>query len=94
MDQNSGNKSEFAIASFIMGIVSFVHLMNLEKPIIAVVFGVLALKNIKRQPGVKGKGLAVAGLLLGIVGIILTSTMTIKYWPQMMNMAQRLKGVQ
>ncbi|MCB4756673.1 MAG: DUF4190 domain-containing protein [Elusimicrobia bacterium] len=94
MEQNTGNKSEFAIASLIMGVLSFVHLMNLEKAIVAVLFGILAMRSIKRQPGLQGKGLAIAGVILGIIGITLTTVMTIKFWPQMMQMGQRLKGMQ
>jgi hypothetical protein len=93
MSENSGKKSEFAIASLIMGIVSFIQIINLEKAIVAIVFGVLALRSIAREPGTKGKKLAVAGMILGIIGVTLTSVMTVKYWPQMMEMGQRLKGM-
>ena len=34
-----GQKYAFATASLILGIVSFVNLLGLEKPILAIVFG-------------------------------------------------------
>ena len=48
MEQQKSAMSEFAIASLVMGIVSFFQLMSWEKGIVAVVFGILALKNIGR----------------------------------------------
>ena len=43
-----GQKYAFATASLILGICSFVNLLGLEKPILAVVFGWLALRA---EPG-------------------------------------------
>lgn len=43
-----GQKYAFATASLILGIFSYVNLLGLEKPILAIVFGWLALRA---QPG-------------------------------------------
>lgn len=43
-----GQKYAFATVSLILGIFSYVNLLGLEKPILAIVFGWLALRS---QPG-------------------------------------------
>ena len=40
-----GQKYAFATASLILGIFSFVNLLGLEKPILAIIFGWLALRT-------------------------------------------------
>lgn len=63
--------NEFAIASLVMGILSFIHIAGIEKAIVAVVFGILAKKRINAAPGIKGKKLALSGIILGIISMIL-----------------------
>lgn len=82
--------SEFAIASLVLGIFQFVHIFNAEKAILAIIFGVLALKRIT-QTGEGGKKKAVAGVILGIVGIVVTIVMTIVFLPKMMEMQQKMQ---
>ena len=81
--------SEFAVASLVLGIFQFVHIFNAEKAILAIIFGVLALKRIA-QTGAGGKKKAVAGIILGVIGIVTTIVMTIFFWPQMMQMQQKM----
>jgi hypothetical protein len=64
---NSGK----AVASLVLGILSFCGFLFTGIP--AAVLGGLALGDIKRGRGrVKGQGLAVAGLVLGLLGTLLT----------------------
>jgi tellurite resistance protein TehA-like permease len=90
MDEGKRLINEFAIASLIMGIFSFVRIFNVEKGIVAVIFGILALKKIKENIQLKGKNFAVAGMILGVVSIIITIILTIKFMPQMMQMQQQM----
>ncbi len=78
----SSRISEFAIASLTMGIVSFVTLLGAEKPIVAIVFGILALGRIRSSDQLKGKGLAISGIVLGVVGVILLPVLALKFLPQ------------
>lgn len=91
MEEQKSMMSEFAIASLVMGIVSFFNLLNLEKPIVAVVFGALALKRI-RLSGQRGKKLALTGMILGVLAIILIIVFFIKFFPQLMMMRDKLKA--
>ena len=78
----SSQNSEFAIASLTMGIVSFVTLLGAEKPIVAIAFGILALRRIRNSDQLKGKRLAIAGIVLGAIGVILLPLLMLKLLPQ------------
>lgn len=54
-----------AIAGMVLGIVWFYWIGSL----LAVVFGHVALSQIKRNPYQNGKGMAIAGLVLGYIGL-------------------------
>jgi len=67
----SGKKSGFAIASLILGITSLIPLIGLVTGALAVVFGFISLGQISKE-GLSGKGMAIAGIVLGFTGIFLT----------------------
>ncbi|MGB4847419.1 MAG: DUF4190 domain-containing protein [Saprospiraceae bacterium] len=61
----------FAIAGFVIGIVS-VLLISLLFGILAIVFSAISLSKIRKYDGLyKGRGLATAGLVMGIVAVSL-----------------------
>lgn len=82
--------NEFAIASLVMGIFSFVRIFNVEKGLLAVIFGILALKKLSTDTQLQGKNFAVIGIILGILSVIATIIITIKFMPQMMEMQQQM----
>jgi hypothetical protein len=88
MDGEKRYFSEFAVASLVMGVLSFLQLANLEKALAAIAFGVLALARIKQNAQVRGKWLAVAGIVLALIAITLIIILLIKFWPQIQQMRQ------
>ena len=65
----------FAITSLVCGIVGVVLVVVLIGAllgIVAIVFGVLARNRAAREPGGGRSGMATAGLVLGIVAVVLT----------------------
>ena len=65
-----GQKYAFATVSLVLGIFSYVNLLGLEKPILAIVFGWLALRG---QPGpqlVEHRVWAKSGVVLGTIVLI------------------------
>jgi hypothetical protein len=60
--------SGLAIASLVTGLLGWT-LLPLLGSIVAIVTGHLARGEIRRQPGLEGDGLAVAGLVLGYAGV-------------------------
>jgi hypothetical protein len=72
-----GQKYAFATASLILGICSFVNLLGLEKPILAIVFGFLALRATP-APSLKAHRVwAKAGVTLGTIVLIVVPTLII-----------------
>lgn len=72
-----GQKYAFATASLILGISCFVNLLGLEKAILAIVFSWMALRA-KPEPVLREHRLwAKAGLILGILPLIILPTIII-----------------
>jgi len=63
--------NEMAIAALILGILGFVWVLPIIGSILAIIFGSIALGQIKQGKGA-GRGMAYAGLWLGITSIVLT----------------------
>ena len=72
-----GQKYAFATASLILGIVSFVNLLGLEKPILAIVFGWLALRATPEPLLKEHRVWAKTGVVLGTIVLIVVPTLII-----------------
>jgi|SRR6185369_1907742 hypothetical protein len=72
-----GQKYAFATASLILGIMSFVNLLGLEKPILAIIFGWLALRT-NPAPALKEHRVwAKTGVTLGTIILIVVPVLII-----------------
>lgn len=65
VEQRSGK----AVAALACGILSLIVFGFIFGPI-AVVVGIIARREIAREPNLTGRGLALAGIILGILGFI------------------------
>lgn len=72
-----GQKYAFATISLVLGISCFVNLLGLEKAILAIVFGWLALRADPPPALAKHRLWAKAGIVLGILPLILLPTILI-----------------
>lgn len=64
----------FAVASLVLGIAGFAFCLVLVGPILALVFGYRARREIDGSGGLQtGRGMATAGIVLGWVGIGFTA---------------------
>ncbi|MEM5798384.1 MAG: DUF4190 domain-containing protein [Candidatus Aenigmatarchaeota archaeon] len=79
-------RSKWAIAGFVMGILSFFSIFGIEKAIAAIVFGILGLREIKRNKKLSGKWLSIASVILGIAAIILIAYTVVVILPQYFSM--------
>jgi hypothetical protein len=60
------------VASLVLGIVGVMLCFLFVPSVLAVIFGAVALSQIKQQPLIyRGRGLAIAGLVLGLIGVAL-----------------------
>ena len=74
-----GQKYAYATVSLVLGILCFINLAGMEKAILAVVFGWLALKS-NPAPVLKERRLwAQAGLVLGSIMLILVPTLILVF---------------
>jgi hypothetical protein len=72
-----GQKYAYASIALLLGIASFVNLLGMEKAILAIIFGRLALKS-EPPPLLKNRReWGQAGLLLGVLQVVLISTLVI-----------------
>jgi hypothetical protein len=72
-----GQKYAFATASLIMGIACFVNLLGLEKAILAIVFGWLALRAQPAPVLQQHRTWAKIGVIFGILPLIILPTVLI-----------------
>lgn len=72
--------SGMAITSMILGIVSLIGgFLLLIPPILAVIFGHLSLSETKKNPGLGGRGMGIAGLVMGYLALIPTLFFTLAF---------------
>lgn len=72
-----GQKYAFATVSLILGIFSFVNLLGLEKPILAIIFGWLALRTQPAPQLKQHRVWAKTGVVLGTIVLIVVPTLII-----------------
>lgn len=60
-----------SIASLVLGIVGVPLCFLFVPSLLAIIFGFVGLSQIKQDPAQRGRGLAIAGLVLGIVMLAL-----------------------
>ena len=72
-----GQKYAFATASLLLGICSFVNLFGLEKPILAIIFGWLALRQKPAPQLTEHRTWAKAGVTLGTIILIVLPVLII-----------------
>jgi prepilin-type processing-associated H-X9-DG protein len=68
----SPKTSGLAIASLVLGILGITCILPIIGPILAIVLGIIALREINKSQGtLTGHGKAVGGLVLGCIGVLL-----------------------
>ncbi|HBR69311.1 MAG TPA: hypothetical protein DEA55_08060 [Rhodospirillaceae bacterium] len=65
-----GQKYAFAVVSLVLGIFSLVNLLGLEKPILAIIFGWLALRAQPEPPLRERRSWAKVGVTFGVITLI------------------------
>ncbi|HEX3185247.1 MAG TPA: DUF4190 domain-containing protein [Pyrinomonadaceae bacterium] len=72
-----GQKYAFATASLILGIFSFINLLGLEKPILAIIFGWLALRAVPEPRLTEHRVWAKTGVVLGSIVLVVLPTLIV-----------------
>lgn len=90
-----GQKYAFATVSLVLGVFSFVNLLGLEKPILAIVFGWLALRAVPEPKLNQHRAWAQVGMFLGAVILVLVPTLIIIFYDRLrefIEILSRLSG--
>jgi len=66
-----GQKYAFATAALVLGIASFISLLGMEKAVLAIAFGLLALKAAPAPELARRRGWAKGGIVLGVLHVVL-----------------------
>jgi hypothetical protein len=83
-------RSNLAFIALLMGIASFINLLGLEKGLIAIVAGVLAIRELRKAPELSGKSMAWAGAILGALSIVTIVFFMILKGPQLLEYLKSL----
>ncbi len=59
-----------AVASLVLGIISIPMCFLFIPGLLAVIFGIIALSQMRGRPGQAGRGQAIAGLILGGISLV------------------------
>lgn len=79
---------KLAAAALAMGALSFVHLFGVEKAVLAVALGVTAMKAPDITP--KGRKLALAGIIAGIIYMLVLAGVLLFHMPGLNDLAAKL----
>jgi ribosomal protein L40E/DNA-directed RNA polymerase subunit RPC12/RpoP len=67
--ESAGSSNGFAVASLVMGIIGIPAACAVFPPALAIIFGIIGFNQILRGgEGAGGKGMAIAGIVLGVIG--------------------------
>ena len=77
-------KSKLAIMSFVLGLISFVQLFGIEKAVLAIIFGTIALKEIVSDQKLAGKNYAYMAIIIGSLYILIVIVLLIIKGPDML----------
>jgi type II secretory pathway pseudopilin PulG len=87
--------SGLAIASLVLGILGITCLLPILGPILAIVLGIVALNQIGKSRGcVAGQGRAIAGLILGGVGLLIIPILAAMLLPALASAREKARRVQ
>lgn len=66
-----GKTNGMSIASLVLGLVGVPLCFLFVPSLLAVIFGIVGLNQIKSDPNQRGRGMAIAGIVLGAVMLVL-----------------------
>lgn len=70
-----GQKYAFATASLVMGIACYINLLGMEKALVAILFGWMALRPMPAPRLVSHRNWGITGIVLGSILLVLVPTL-------------------
>ncbi len=84
-------KSKLAIFGLVLGIISFLQLLGLEKAVLAIIVSSIALKEMSADNELSGKTFAYTGVILGTVYILVLAILTVVKGPDLLYLISNIK---
>jgi hypothetical protein len=66
-----GRTDGMCVTSLVLGCVGIMGALGIVSGVLAIIFGVIGIRNCEQNPGRQGRGMAVAGIALGAVFVAL-----------------------
>jgi hypothetical protein len=89
-----GQRYAYATVSLVLGITCYVHILGMEKAILALIFGILALKPNPAPPLQERRAWAKTGIVLAAIMLIAVPTTLLLFWGRMELVIDALKKLQ
>jgi hypothetical protein len=89
-----GQRYAYATVSLVLGITCYTHFLGMEKAILAIIFGVLALKPNPAPPLQERRAWAKTGIVLAVIMLIAVPTTLLLFWGRMELLIDALKKLQ
>lgn len=75
----AGSSNGFAVASLVLGIIGIPAACAVIPPVLALIFGLVAVSQIGKNSESGGKGMAIAGIILGVIGCAISLMMMSRF---------------
>ena len=89
-----GQRYAYATVSLVLGITCYVHILGMEKAILALIFGILALNPNPAPPLQDRRAWAKTGIVLAVIMLIAVPTTLLLFWGRMELVIDALKKLQ
>jgi len=66
----AGASNGFCVSALVLGIIGIPGSCAVLPSILAIIFGIVGLRQVSRHPGASGRGMAVAGIICGAIGCL------------------------
>ncbi|MBU2541574.1 MAG: DUF4190 domain-containing protein [Candidatus Omnitrophica bacterium] len=92
IDTGNIKVNEFAQASLVIALASFVQLLGIEKALVAIVFAILALRS-KEKNSQRGRKIAFVAIILSSLYIIFVCSFLFTHLPDIKNLISSLQAI-
>jgi hypothetical protein len=89
-----GQRYAYATVSLILGITCYTHFLGMEKAVLAIIFGILALKANPAPPLQERRAWAKTGIVLAVIMLIAVPTVLLLNWGRIELVVDALKKLQ
>ncbi len=76
----SGSSNGFCVASLVLGIIGIPASCAVFPPALAIIFGIIGFNQVSKNEGAGGRGMAIAGIIMGVIGALIALNMYARWF--------------